>query len=176
MSDLLSNTTTRRMLWIATLLSLCGMMALFMGVNVSHQIEQKRIVPPPVAFAPLADQPGVYSADPDRFEYIGGANQYVAPKLGPIVALPNAPLASIDGNSRRQVTNFIDDEPVLYVRTSVWAATSDYIWQLYPHQTLAAHENTVFYRVLALRLRHPATNWDVVAYWTPFMSVRGIAG
>lgn len=96
-------------------------------------------------------------------------------KSGMTFGLPGAPLATVPEDSY-DVSGFMDDEPVLLAQTSVWAATSDYLWTLKPLQSCQEHETTVWYRVAALRQVHPETDWDNVPAGTPFMSIRGSHG
>lgn len=104
-------------------------------------------------------------------------------KTGPVPHIPGAPLATVTepttdpyGRPSVRTPEFVDDEPVLYAHTSVWAATSDYLWTLMPAQSCQEHETTVWYRVDALRLAHPEIDWDVVPAGMPFMSIRGSHG
>ena len=124
---------------------------------------------------------------------------YIVPKSDNVVALPGDPFATVnrgyvpspvefaptadepggpseDPDRDYTVPVFVDDEPVLYVDTSVWAAVSDYMWTLMPAQSHQEHETTVWYRVEALRKSEPAFDWGSVPAGMPFMSIRGQAG
>ena len=147
-----------------------------------------RYIPPPVEFAPTADNPGGPSEDLDAVDRLdtwqNACDQSTSwGKTGPVPHIPGAPLATVtepatDPHGRPSVRTpeFVDDEPVLYAHTSVWAATSDYLWTLMPAQSCQEHETTVWYRVDALRLAHPEIDWDVVPAGMPFMSIRGSHG
>lgn len=138
-------------------------------------------IPPPVNGAPTGGIVGGPTVDPDITErqlddQSTVCKRLVAADSVTVTEMPDGSLKSVPNSDRYTVPGFMDDEPVLYVRTSVWAAVSDYLWTLIPAQSCQEHETTVWYRVAALRLAQPDTDWDVVPVGMPFMSIRGSHG